>query len=152
MENKVKKAIITLSKVFPATHSKKGKKTFFREKLELGDKIHTIRANYDWWAKKANLINKGKMYLSIRQWNDKPYFSKQDEIKRISKIGLQKITMTYDSSDSLPQVWIDDKKIPIQQVAKNDCLSVDDFIEWFFGKSKSNVFEGVVIHFTSFRY
>ena len=37
-------------------------------------------------------------------------------------------------------------------VAKNDGLTVEQFVEWFFGESKSNVFEGVVLQFTSFRY
>lgn len=55
-----------------------------------------------------------------------------------------------DSSDAVPQIWIDDKRVPIEVVAKNDGLSVEDFISWFF--TKDNVFEGVVIHFTDFRY
>lgn len=40
----------------------------------------------------------------------------------------------------------------IRYNAKNDGLSVEDFVEWFFGNNKENVFEGVVIHFTDFRY
>lgn len=68
------------------------------------------------------------------------------------KIGLQHITMTYGVDDAVPQIWIDGKQIPIEIVAKNDGLTVEQFVEWFFGESKSNVFEGVVLHFTSFRY
>jgi hypothetical protein len=60
--------------------------------------------------------------------------------------------MTYGSDDTVPQVWIDNKKVPVEVVAKNDGLSVENFVEWFFGNSKSNVFEGVVVHFTSFKY
>ena len=152
MEKKVKKAIITLSKVFPATHSRKGDPTGFSGKLEKGEKRHTIRANYDWWAKKMEAINDGRMYLSIREWSGKPYCSPQNELRQIHKIGLQKVEMTYDSNDDVPQVWIDGKKIPIQEVCKNDGLDLDDFIELFFGNSKSNTFDGVCIQFTNFRY
>lgn len=152
MEKKVKKAIVTLSKVYPATHSHKGKPTGLRGKLESGEKIHTIRSNYDWWDKKMEAINDGRMYLSIREWSGKPYASHQNEICQIHKIGLQKVVMTYDSNDDVPQVWIDGKYIPIQEVCKNDGLDLNDFVEWFFAKSKTNIFEGVCIQFTKFRY
>lgn len=56
------------------------------------------------------------------------------------------------SEDAYPEIWIDNKKVSIHEVAKNDGLSVEDFVEWFFGNNKENVFEGVVIHFTGFRY
>ena len=152
MEKKIKKAILTLSKVFPVTHSRKGYPTGFRDKLEKGEKKHTIRSNYDWWAKKMDAINNDRMYLSIREWSGKPYCSPQNELCKIHKIGLQKVTMTYDSNDSVPQIWIDGKQIPIQDVCKNDGLEFNDFVEWFFGHSKSNEFEGVCIQFTNFRY
>lgn len=44
---------------------------------------------------------------------------------------------------------VDGKQIPIEIVAKNDGLTVEQFVEWFFGESKSNVFEGrcVTLHF-----
>ena len=74
------------------------------------------------------------------------------EFAQYDKIGLQHITMTYGVDDAVPQIWIDGKQIPIEIVAKNDGLTVEQFVEWFFGESKSNVFEGVVLHFTSFRY
>lgn len=159
MKTKIKKAPITLSRVFPATHSKAGQPTNFQEKvlnkvyMRPGThKRHTIRANYDWWKSKEEKINKGEMYLSLRSWSAKPYNSPQVEWLKLPKIGLQKITMTYGSDDAYPQVWIDGKQVPIQEVAKGDGLSVEDFVEWFFGSSKSNVFEGVIIHFTDFRY
>lgn len=74
------------------------------------------------------------------------------EIAQLPKIGLQHVTMTYSSEDAYPEIWIDNKKVSIHEVAKNDGLSVEDFVEWFFGNNKENVFEGVVIHFTDFRY
>ena len=44
-----KKIVITLSRVFPTTHSRKGQPTGFKEKLASGCKLHTIRGNFDQW-------------------------------------------------------------------------------------------------------
>lgn len=98
------------------------------------------------------ILFSGKKYLSIREWTGRPYNSEQKEIAQLPKIGLQHVTMTYSSEDAYPEIWIDNKKVSIHEVAKNDGLSVEDFVEWFFGNNKENVFEGVVIHFTDFRY
>jgi hypothetical protein len=148
-----KKVILTLCKSFPVTHRKSGEVTGFEDKLKEGKKIHTIRYNAKGvWDNRYNDISLGKKYLSVREWTGRPYNSEQRELFRFDKIGLQHVTMTYGSDDAYPQVWIDDRQVPIQEVAKNDGLSVHDFVEWFFGKNKENVFEGVVIHFTDFRY
>jgi hypothetical protein len=148
-----KKVILTLCRVFPVTHSLSGETTGFESKLKDNEKIHTIRYNEKGvWDERYKGIASGKKYLSVREWTGRPYNSEQREFARYDKIGLQHITMTYGSEDAYPQIWIDNKKVPIQEVAKNDGLSVDAFVEWFFGNSKENVFEGVVIHFTDFRY
>lgn len=173
-----KKVILTLCRVFPVTHSKKGQPTMFREKLlnqikgydchsvavydkegnksvmAISDrKIHTIRGNKKGvWDERYKGISSGRKFLSIREWMGRPYNSEQKEIAQLPNIGLQHVTMTYGSDDAYPQIWIDDKLVPIQEVAKNDGLSVEDFVEWFFGNNKGNTFEGVVIHFTDFRY
>lgn len=157
MKQKIKKAPITLSRIFPVTHSKAGQLTNFREKVMsqmrgVDSKKHTIRSNFDWWARKFEGISIGEMYLSLREWTGKPYNSPQDEWLQLHKIGLQQIEMVYGSDDAYPRVWIDNKEVAIQEVAQNDGLSVEDFVEWFFGSSKSNTFEGVIIHFTDFRY
>lgn len=60
--------------------------------------------------------------------------------------------MTYSSTDEVPQCWVDGKHVSAYDLAKNDGLSVEDFTEWFFGCNKGNVFDGVIIHFTDFRY
>ena len=148
-----KKVILTLCKIFPVTHSKAGKPTGFEDKLKKKEKIHTIRYNAKGvWDGRHKDISSGKKYLSVREWTGRPYNSEQREFSRFEKIGLQHVTMTYNADDAYPQIWIDGKLIPIQDVAKNDGLTVNDFVEWFFGNSKENVFEGVVIHFTDFRY
>jgi len=148
-----KKVILTLCKVFPATHSKAGEPTGFEQKLKAKEKIHTIRYNAkNVWTGRYNDIYFGRKYLSVREWTGRPYNSEQREFARYDRIGLQNITMTYSSSDPVPQAWVDGKEIPVEILAKNDGLSLEEFIEWFFGGTKSNVFEGVIIHFTDYRY
>ncbi len=152
-KNQKKKVILTLCKVFPVTHSRSGQPTGFEDKLKAGSKIHTIRYNAKGvWEKRFKDIASGRKFLSVREWLGRPYNSEQREFAQYEKIGLQHITMTYSSEDALPQAWVDDKKIPVEELAKNDGLSVEDFVEWFFGNNKENTFEGVVIHFTDFKY
>lgn len=145
--------IVSLCRVFPKGHRKAGEATDFEDKVKDGRKIHTIRYNgNDVWTKRYKDIMEGRKYLSLRQWTGRPYNSEQMEIAKVEKIGLQKVTMTYSSGDSLPKVWIDGKPQDIEAVAKNDGMTVEEFVEWFFGNSKENIFEGVVIQFTDFKY
>jgi len=148
-----KKVIITLCKVFPVAHSRAGQPTGFEGKLKAGEKIHTIRYNAKGvWDERYKGISSGKKYLSVREWTGRPYNSEQREFAQYEKIGLQHITMTNCATDPYPQCWVDGKEIPIQEIARNDGLSIEDFVEWFFGNNKENTFEGVVIHLTDFRY
>lgn len=153
MNQNKKKVILILCKVFPVNHSRAGEPTGFEDKLKSGEKKHTIRFNAkDVWDERYKGVSSGKKYLSVREWTGRPYNSEQRELARYDRIGLQHITMTYGADDAVPQAWVDDKKVPVELLAQNDGLSVQDFVEWFFGSSKSNVFEGVIIHFTDFRY
>ena len=54
-----KKIVITLSRVFPTTHSRKGQPTGFKEKLASGCKLHTIRGNFDQWNAIAEKMQRG---------------------------------------------------------------------------------------------
>lgn len=49
------------------------------------EKIHTIRANYDLWAKRFEEIERGEACLAVRKWTGKPYRSPQIEIARLTK-------------------------------------------------------------------
>lgn len=156
MDNKgKKKQILLFSSVFPPSHSKAGQPTGFADKLKDGSKKHTIRADKKgWWEKGEKAINLGEKYLSMRQWVGRPYNSKQIIIGEKDRIGLQSITMTYSADDPLPEAWVDGKPVSVEILAKNDGLSTEDFVEWFFGTPlyKGNVFEGKIIHLTDFRY
>lgn len=153
-----KKIIITLSRVFPVTHSRRGEPTGFASKLASGEKKHTIRRNYDLWKVNAEKMERGKFYLSIRQWSGKPYNSPQVEIaQRHNPICVQPIELYYHADNDTITAKIDGREwldADCYTLAKNDGLSVQDFKEWFFGKvpKEDKVFKGGIIHFTDFRY
>lgn len=179
----MKTYVLTVSRVFPTTHKRKGEPTFFVEKIfkglnqimpccwcghgctcskhciidsmNLNEKLHTIRANYELWAKRIKDVQEGKAILSIRYWSGKPYNSKQVEICQLDKdsgIGIQKLITLYDSFVLIgkKENEYDSFSIKKDLLAKNDGLSLEDFKEWFRKYDLSNPM--AIIHFTSFRY
>lgn len=148
---------LTLSKVFPSTHAKAGMNTCFEEKLRVY-KLHTIRANYDFWKKRFEQIAAGKACLSVRQWVGKPYGkgSTQREIVRLTRedgIGIQKLTFPFGTFN---EAAIEDAEhIGVfsgiaQTLATNDGLSLRDWEAWFKDYDLSQPM--AIIHFTPFRY
>jgi len=153
-DSKIKMAVLTLSKCFMAGHSNAGKQTGFAEKLESGEKRHTIRANYKWWARKAEQINAGKMVLCIRQWSGRPYFSQQVELKRLERVRLQHIVIRHEwNADRISMhevVYIDGRKLSLEEemeLAKNDGLTYEEWLEWMCQHNR-DLADGVIIHFT----
>ena len=103
------------------------------------------------WEYNMKQINSRNAELSIRRWIGRPYHTPQLEVKRLRKIGIQQVRMTWDSDIEQPSVFIDGKQLlNVEQLAANDGMTLDDFVSWFF--KTSDTFEGVVIHFTDFRY
>lgn len=153
----LKKAILPIAKTYPATHKRAGEPTDFEAKIACGEKIHTIRHDSKGvWVKRFKKIKAGLMFLDLRQWTGRPYNSEmRDLFKRYREdgIGYQDVEMIYTSDDAYPRVWINDIEVDIHELANRDGLAVDDFVDWFFGSNnKENHFEGIVIHFTKFRY
>lgn len=145
--------------MFPSTHPRAGKPTFFRDKLHAAltdnadywNKPHTIRANYEFWRKRFEKIYAGEAVLSIREWVGKPYGkgSTQREIVRLTRkdgIGIQKLI--FDKSRLLPNV--DYKPVGVGRLAFNDGLSLEDWASWFKDYDLSKPM--AIIHFTNFRY
>ena len=165
----MKTYVLTVSRYFPTTHKRKGEETFFIDRILAGQtiysnmwkKIHTIRANYELWAKRIKDVKEGKAILSIRYWSGKPYNSKQVEVCQLDKnsgCGVQKVTF----EDELKWGYIEIhpelakmKPIPIFEdgrisgIAKNDGLSLEDFKEWF---KNYDLKPMAIIHFTHFRF
>jgi len=145
----MKTFVLIVSKRFPKTHLKSGQSTGFVENIERlfipeGKKIHTLRSNYHHWLKRSKEINEGKAILSIRYWSHKPYRSKQVEICRLEKIGIEKIVMPQ-----FKDAKVEGKKIDLEIFAENDGLSFEDFRNWFSVRQKEPM---AIIHFTNFRY
>ena len=145
----MKTYVLTLSKVFPATHPLKGEPTGFREAFRK-NKLHTIRANYTLWAKRFEKIAAGDACLSVREWLGAPYRSKQREIARLTAddgVGIQKLTF-FAGRIIYPTVG---KYQPsVKEIANNDGLHADDWVYWFKNYDLSKPL--AIIHFTKFRY
>lgn len=137
--------VCTLSKVFFKRHPKAGMKTNFRLKYLNDAKIHTIRANV------KNYYRDGDA-LSIREWSFKPYNSKQCEFGQVQECGVEPVRLYR--GHHLADVGAGDAPVvvPIDLLARNDGLSVEDFYNWFFTPKGKNVFIGDIIYFTDFRY
>lgn len=165
----MKTYVLTLSRVFPASHRQTGKPTDFERKLRRADcrklcpvetfckedctdgwrKIHTIRANYELWHRRFKEIEEGKACLSVRQWSGEPYRSRQVELAKLTRedgIGIQKLEFGY--YDQCP--YIGHNQIPVAKLSANDGLSYEDWCEWFKGYDLHKPM--AIIHFTKFRY
>lgn len=146
----MKTFVLIVSQRFPQTHKRKGENTYFPGQILDGIKIHTIRANYDLWAKRIAMINKGEALLSVRHWSDKPYRSPQIEFDEYTTVGIEKLTFKHGRFHH-PLVngeFITDGMSPT--FAKNDGLSFVDFNDWFRGYDLTKPM--AIIHFTNFRY
>lgn len=181
---------LMISKHFMKVHPRAGEPTEFREKIELAlsgavrihtvsrhragqgwgrklyedhGKIHTIRDNYEYWARIAEEVNAGRGILSLRQWTGSPYNfardgSKQKEFCQLTKMGIQKINIEPILGVKVPEnlsvnfdynIYIDTKQFKkTQSLVLNDGLLPDDFRGWF----KKPLINGAIIHFTDFRY
>lgn len=162
MKKKIVTYYLTLSQVFPHNHIKAGEPTGFKDKFFNGldnerddGKIHTIRANYEFWRKRFDKIDEGEAVLSIRQLVGKPYGkgSTQIELAKLTRddgIGLQQLRFTVDTNCERVAL-IDGITLPsLRVLANNDGLSLQDWNDWFRGYDCSKPM--AIIHFTKFRY
>ena len=167
----MKTYVLTLSQKFPARHPEAGKPTYFDKKVlnavceanlctiqfpSVGNKLHTIRANYPLWEKRFEEIKANRAILSVREWTGKPYCSKQRVICNLTAsdgIGLQKfeIWANYAGVNNWQHFKIDGRGyMSINDIPNKDGLSREDWINWF--KSYDLTKPMAIIHFTNFRY
>ena len=155
---KQKVYVLMLSREFPKTHPRAGEPTDFKTYKEKGIKKHTIRGNAELWERRAEEINAGRAVLSVRQWSGRPYKpgSHQIEIARHTRLGTQRVKMSFSAPwDKCISVCQDNGDIHYPlffEVAQNDGLAPDDFIDWFKKTRKKSVIDGVILHFTNMRY
>lgn len=162
----MKTYVLTLSRNFPATHSKAGQPTFFKDKMhaaithndEYWNKLHTIRANYPLWRERFNQIARGEACLSVRQWTGKPYCSKQVEIARLTAedgIGVERLVFIKGHEWGEWAVHNDEDwctHVKPERLAMNDGLSTEDWEEWFANPAYDKSQPFAIIQFTKFRY
>lgn len=113
-------------------------------------KRHTIRANYELWAKRFEKVERGEACISVREWTDKPYRSPQVEIARLTKehgIGIQQLKWSKEKGSLVNGCKL---KVYNTTLAENDGLTLDDWLDWF--KSYDHTKPMAIIHFTNFRY
>lgn len=150
----MKTFIITLAQNFHCFHPRSGEPTGFKEKFLAKKKIHTIRANYKLWKERFSAIEKGEACLSVRQWSGKPYRSKQLELAVLTNadgIGIEKLTIRYGKvAHVAPSLTNGEKALKIDEVAENDGLELEDWMDWF--KQYDTDQTLAIIHFTPFRY
>ena len=165
--SKIVTYVLRVAKTFPAYHPRKGQQTDFRDKIEAGTKIHTIRDNYDYWSKAIDKVNRGEAVLSLRQWEGKPYDSPCGPAQEFDQffhkpegniLGYQKAVIKHTRNELKMKVItldIDGKRITtkvggtLDDLAKNDGFDqTEDLLNWFNKPIKN----GIIIHFTDYRY
>jgi hypothetical protein len=159
---KIKRYRLGVSRNFPTTHVRKGEQTCFVDKI-MGNfpfeenkwkKIHTIRSNYELWAKRMAEVQAGRAVVELFYWSGKPYHKDENGIGQVvfatldkdSGCGVQKA----EFDDYLYSLKVDYKRIELGNIPQNDGLSHADFEEWFKKYDLSKPM--AIIHFTSFRY
>ena len=147
---KKKTYVLTVSKVFPSDHPRAGQETDFVNKILRGEKIHTIRANYDLWKKRIDNVSAGEAVLSLRQWEGKPYNSKQIEFLQLDKAGIQPVYFEDYFYSCCVIKSFRTLRISCDDICKNDGLESEDFERWFRKYDLSKPM--AIIHFTEFRY
>jgi hypothetical protein len=120
----------------------KGVETLFVEKIQRGEKIHTIRPD------KTNLWVLGrKIHFQIN-----PYQPTRICFKEEICVSTQKFIAIKKENDC--SIWVDDvllNEADKERLIVNDGLTKDHFMEWFFPK-KEFVFGGKIIHWTNLKY
>lgn len=142
-------------RLFPTTHSRRGEPTRFIEKVMLGEKIHTIRRQYDKWKVLADKTHEKRYSISLCQWAATPRRSQHRQIGLLdSRIGVQRINMLYFAESDNIIATVDGHDVPVETIAENEGLTLPDFKEWFFGKNRTenDEYNGCIIHLTEFRY
>lgn len=141
----MKTSVLIVSRHFPAGHPRAGQNTAFVEAVERGMKVHTIRRSMR-WQKIAEEVNAGQRVISLRYWTGKPYRSPQKEIKRLTSVSTQEVTM-FNLTTGM-EAFVEDAPVKIAHLAANDGLSPEDFEAWFQPCFKgSNKFRGCIIFF-----
>ena len=112
-------------------------------------------ANYIETRIRFDKMREKRYSISLCQWAATPRRSKHREIGLLdSRIGVQRVQLLYFAESDNIIATVDGKDVPVETLAENDGLSVEDFKEWFFGRNRTenDEYVGCIIHLTDFRY
>lgn len=148
----MKTYVLIVSRHFLSYHPKTGAETHFPEKILSGEKLHTLRGNYQYWSKIIAKVNAGEAVLSVRYWSGRPYFTTPIEFAKFTQLGCQQFTLHSNGN-----LVVDDKLFTLKkttEIAKNDGLALQDFYDWFKLKKlpPNSQINGIIIHFTNLKY
>jgi len=113
---------LSFSLFFPSTHPRAGQPTWFKEKILNGEKVHTIRDH-------LSPLQRGYVFRPVH-WSEKPYRSAVVEV-------CEPLTVveTYPFSLELAKAKVSGRIVSdLRVLARNDGLSVEDFLAWFYPK------------------
>lgn len=151
----MKNFILLIAKVFPWNHPLKGKPTEFRHKILSGEKIHTLRRNFDYWKKRIDQVQSGQAMLCLKQWIERPYYPPgQEDIFYFQgePVGIQKV-IKHPKYGWAVEVYPDQYVIiNALELARNDGLEYVSFEAWFKDYDLEKDGPLACIHFTGFRY
>ena len=133
--------------------------------IDLEPKLHTCRVNYPLWEKRMKAVQAGEAVIELFYWEGKPYRSKQIVFATLDKdsgCGVQELNfmISYKPDGNGMEYTINTPclhyrnhafdYLDLEEIAKNDGLSLYDFKSWFKGYDLSQPM--AIIHFTNFRY
>lgn len=135
--------VITFSRIFPIKHPRKGEPTYFVEKIwrglndnffKLDSFYDVIEHNSELFESKCHTIRSGNRWkagdwFSPRVWSGKPYQSKQIQfapdlqVKKVFEFEYYGLTTLVNGNPINSLIF--------NELAKNDGLTSEDFINWF---------------------
>jgi hypothetical protein len=98
-------------------------------------------------------VQEGRAVIELFYWSGKPYNSPQVVFATLDKdsgCGVQRLGFSNNRIDCLSTDKPHPVGLSVENLAKNDGLSLEDFKEWFKGYDLSEPM--AIIHFTNFRY
>lgn len=144
-----KRHILVVDNKFPKWHSKSGEPTHFDSKIvgtNNGRKIHEICSGLNDWLAIAHEVNSGNAELMVCYSEVFGCDLLNIPICHVDKINIQQ---AYFPATPEKGLKVEDRLVPISEVAINEGLTRDDLVEWYQFFTGQHVY---IIHFTHFTY
>lgn len=145
-----KNITLELSCHYPEEHLLAGEITYFGPEMSAGEvpKIHQLDtgSSLQYWLECAHRINTGKVYLRIIYRTYRYGTMEAARIAYFKYIGIQQVVFPAEGQET---IQIEGKQYPLEIFAPNEGLTSQDFTSRYRHLAGR---EGVIIHFSDFRY